>query len=364
MIRSWIFRLHLWLGVLAGAFFVVLGVTGSILAFESPLDRMANPTLSYVAASGQTLSLSEIIVSVKKRFPADDVVAITFAEAPDLSWQIALPSGIAYVNPHTGQVLGLRQRGQTFLGLTRQLHVCLATGTIGRTVVRWSNLAALLLLLSGFGLWWQTRRIRLRAMDGTRRFWSDLHNAIGILSFTFLLIAAATGAMMSFEAPISRVIRSFSGVEQGESPQSSPSLASEGAAYIQPDQALSAAEAIVPAGSPVRMQMPAYGGTYKVSLAEHRLMGSDIDSVITMDPYTGKKLSLSSSSHSSLADRTFVTSEALHTGSILGTAGRTLMAIACAMVFPQFLSGLMMWWKRGKARRRAKMRFLLEGGAR
>jgi uncharacterized iron-regulated membrane protein len=73
MLRSWVFRLHLWLGAFAGAFFVILGVTGSILAFESPLDRMVNANLSYVAASGQTLSLHEIISSIKKSFPADEV---------------------------------------------------------------------------------------------------------------------------------------------------------------------------------------------------------------------------------------------------------------------------------------------------
>jgi uncharacterized iron-regulated membrane protein len=364
MTRSWVFRIHLWLGVLAGAFFVVLGITGSILAFESPLDHIANSKLSYVASSDRNLSLDEIILSVKKSFPMDDVVAVTFAKSSNLSWEVALPSGIACVNPHTGQVLGLRERGQTFLGFARQLHVCLATGTIGRTVVQWSNLAALLLLLSGFGLWWPTHRIRLRAIDGTRRFWSYLHNAIGILSFTFLLVAAGTGAVMSFEAPITRAIRSLSGAKEVVSHQGLVPPISQGVAYIEPGQALLAAEAIVPNGSPIRIQMPAYGGTYRVSMTEHRLMGSDIDSVITIDPYTGKELSLFSSSSLSLTERTFATNEALHSGSLLGTGGRTLMAIACAMILPQFISGLMMWWKRGRARSRRKVHFLAEGGAR
>lgn len=362
MTRRWIFRLHLWIGGLAGAFFVVLGITGSILAFESPLDHILNSKLSYVAPSSRDLSLGEIILSVKKSFPMDDVVAVTFASSPELSWAVALPSGIAHVNPHTGQVLGLRQRGQTVLGFARQLHTCLATGTIGRTVVQWSNLAALLLLLSGFGLWWPNPRIHVRAMDGTRRFWSDLHNAIGILSFSFLLIAAGTGALMSFEVPITRAIRHLNGVEHVAAPPALRPTIPQGIAYIAPDQALSVASAIVPNGSATRIQMPAYGGTYKVSMVERRPMGSDIDSVITIDPYTGKELSLSSSSSLSLMDRTFASNEAIHSGSILGVGGRTLMAVASAMVLPQFLSGLMMWWKRGKARNRR--RALAEGDAR
>ena len=37
--RMWVFKVHLWVGALAGGFFVVLGITGSILAFELPLDH-------------------------------------------------------------------------------------------------------------------------------------------------------------------------------------------------------------------------------------------------------------------------------------------------------------------------------------
>lgn len=205
--RSWVFTLHLWIGALAGAFFVVLGVTGSILAFESPLDHILNAKLSYVTPSTRNLPLSEIVRSVKSSFPFDDVVAVTFAASPKLSWEVALPSGIVCVNPHTGQVLGLRQRGQTLLGFAGKLHVSLATGQIGWTVIRWSNLATLLLLISGVGLWWPNRRIRLLTLDGSRRFWSDLHKAVGVTSFTFLFVAAGTGALISFEAPIKQAMR-------------------------------------------------------------------------------------------------------------------------------------------------------------
>jgi len=111
----------------------------------------------------------------RARRSAEISAATSFAGSPNLAWQVALPSGIAYVNPHTGEVLGLRLRGQTFLGFARRLHVSLASGNIGRSTIRWFNLATLLLLISGLGLWWRDGRIRLRGFDGTRRFWSDLH---------------------------------------------------------------------------------------------------------------------------------------------------------------------------------------------
>src|ERR1700721_2818562 len=188
--RRWVFKVHLWIGALAGGFFVVLGITGSILAFELPLDHLLNAKLSYISPSPRDLPLNQILRSVQASFPSDGIAAVSFAGAPNLAWQVALPSGIAYVNPHTGQVLGLRSRGQTFLGFARRLHVSLASGNIGRSAIRWSNLATLLLLISGLGLWWQDNRIRLHGFDGTRRFWSDLHKAIGVVFSALLLIAS------------------------------------------------------------------------------------------------------------------------------------------------------------------------------
>src|SRR5271156_1870035 len=250
--RRWVFKVHLWIGALAGGFFVVLGITGSILAFELPLDHVLNAKLSYIRPSPRDLPLSQILRSVQASFPSDGIAAVTFAGSPNLAWQVALPSGIAYVNPHTGQVLGLRGRGQTFLGFARRLHVSLASGNIGRSTIRWSNLAALLLLISGLGLWWRDGRIRLHGFDGTRRFWSDLHKAIGVVFSALLLIASGTGAFISFEGPVSRAIGAFKGSDQIMPSHRLLPQPRRGTTYTEPDQALTVAQALLPNDAPSR----------------------------------------------------------------------------------------------------------------
>jgi uncharacterized iron-regulated membrane protein len=353
--RRWVFRVHLWIGALAGGFFVVLGITGSILAFEPPLDRVLNAKLSYISPSPHDLPLSQVLGSVRASFPSDGIAAVTFAGSSNLAWQVALPSGIAYVNPHTGQVLGLRSRGETFLGFARRLHVNLASGNIGRTTIGWSNLAALLLLISGLGLWWRDGRIRLLAFDGTRRFWSQLHKAIGVVFSALLLIASGTGAFISFEGPVSQAIRAFKGSDQIMPSHLSLPQPRRGTTYTEPDQALTVAQALLPKDAPSRMQMPAYGGTYKISMIEHRFMWSDVERVVTIDPYSGKVLFVSSATDLSFVQRLFAANEAVHTGTILGVVGRALMALAGIMVLPQAISGFMMWWKRVTAKARHKL---------
>jgi uncharacterized iron-regulated membrane protein len=354
--RRWVFKVHLWIGAVAGGFFVVLGITGSILAFERPLDHVLNAKLSYISPSPSDLPLSQILRSVQTSFPSDGIAAVSFAGSPNLAWQVALTSGIAYVNPHTGQVLGLRSRGQTFLGFARRLHVSLASGNIGRSAIRWSNLATLLLLISGLGLWWQDKRIRLHGFDGTRRFWSDLHKAIGVVFSALLLIASGTGAFISFEGPVSQAIRAFKGSDPIMPSHVLLPQPRRGTTYTEPDQALKVAQAVLPNDVPSRMQMPAYGGTYKISMMEHHFMKSDVERVVTIDAYSGEVLFVSSDADLSFAQRLFAANEAVHTGDAFGVMGRALMALAGVMVLPQAVSGFMMWWKRATAKARDKLR--------
>jgi uncharacterized iron-regulated membrane protein len=208
-LRRLVFRVHLWTAVLSGLFFVVLAVSGSLLGFQEKIDRALHFRLYEVVPAPQYLPLSEILSSVRKAFPSDDVVAVTMPMSPRDSWSIALPSGIAYIDPYTGRVLGLRQRGTALVGVISQIHVSLACGRIGRTAVRWIDFAALVLMLSGIQLWWPVRRIgiRRRSFSGreasaTRRFWVDVHNSAGALSFVILIILVATGAVLSCEGSV------------------------------------------------------------------------------------------------------------------------------------------------------------------
>lgn len=344
MTRRWIFRVHLWLALLAGGFFVLLGLTGSVIAFESPLDHLLHPRLSFVSSSPRSLPLADILASVRKSYPEQDIIAINFSDSPTLSWQVTIPAGIVCLNPHTGQILGLRTRGETILGLAHDLHVSLAAGNIGRTAIRWCDLAALVLLVSGLTLWWPQRRCRLHRLDGTRRSWSDLHNVIGLLALTFLFLAAGTGALISFENPLRSVLRRFTAPEPAQpvtlppTPQSQP--------FLSPDRALAIASAALPGAHPAQMTMPQYGGTYRFSMIEPRRFGDDVERSISLDPWSGSVLEISPTAAPSLADHLVATNEALHTGALFGWSGRLLMALAGLALLPQALTGFIMFWKR------------------
>ncbi len=350
-LRRFFFRVHLWTAMSSGLFFVVLAVTGSLLGFQEKIDRALHSRLYEVVPAPQYLPLSEILSSVQKAFPVDDVVAVTMPVSPRGAWEAALPSGIASIDPYTGRVLGLRQRGTAFVGLISQIHVSLACGRIGRTAVRWIDFAALVLLLSGIQLWWPVRRIgiRRRAFSGaqpavTRRFLADVHNSAGALSFVILMVLVATGAVLSCEGS---VVRFLDWIDRHDTHSAAVLVqSSEGTPYISVDRALEIGKAALPGAMPTRIQMPAYGGTYRVEMTTLARFGSDATDLLTLDPYSGRILADVSSRNASLAERVLTTTVALHTGSVFGDPGRAAMALASLLVALQAWSGAMMLWKR------------------
>jgi uncharacterized iron-regulated membrane protein len=345
--RRFLFRVHLWTALAAGLFFVILAVTGSLLAFDEKIDHALHADLYRVAPAPRNLPLADILASVRRVFPSDDVVAVTMPASSRDAWQVALPSGIACVDPHTGRVLGLRPRGTAFVGVIAQIHVSLACGRMGRTAVRWIDFAALVLLLSGIQLWWPVRRIRIRPLSRSRtarRFWFDVHNSAGALSYVFLMVLVATGAVLSCEGVVVRLLDRFS--RPAVHPVAAPALLTADASPLSADRALAMAKAALPGATPTRMQMPAYGGTYKIDMVLRSRLGPDATDVLTLDPYTGSILGEDSSRHASLAERVLRATAALHTGSFFGVAGRAVMALASLLVALQAWSGAMMLWKR------------------
>ena len=326
---------------------VILGSTGSIMEFEPELDQLLRPRLSYVAPGRRILSLAELGDAVSRKFDGEPVVAYLPSLSPNRSSQVVLPRGIAYVNQYTGEVLGVRARGQTFLGYVRSLHVRLAGGDLGRDILKWSGIGMLLSLASGLYLWWPIKRVCLRGKLGCRRFWFDLHNAVGIFMLLPLAALAATGTVLGFEdqlAPLIYKMTRSSPTQLSRAPIRKPE---ERATPITPDEAVAAAILQMPGAVPYRVQMPRYGGIYQVALLypQDRVTGDR--NVVGLDPY-GNLVSLVRSSDLSRGDRILAMSEAIHTGNVLGMPSRIVVWLASTMVFLQASSGLLMWWYRRK----------------
>ena len=331
---------------------VIQGITGSIMAFEPELDRAFHPHLAYIRPGTRVLSLKQISDSVSRQLGGEPIVAFEPSLSAELTYEVLLPSGIAYVNQYTGQVLGVRVRGQTVLGYIRELHVRLGVGAIGRDVLRGSAVAALVSVLSGLYLWWPTKRIRIRLAGNSRRFWLDMHSVVGICSVIPLALLAASGLVLGFEDQAAALIHSAlvqRTAEPRPAPVSGPQRrATSGTPMIEPDAALAIAASRMPGAVPYRIQMPQYGGLYRIELVDlqDRVAGSR--NVVALDPTDGTIVSLSRSADLSRADCILAANEAVHTGNILGLPGRVVASLASMIIFVQAISGALIWFHRNR----------------
>jgi uncharacterized iron-regulated membrane protein len=328
---------------------MILGVSGSIMEFEPELDRLFHPHLSYVTPGPRILSLNEIGAAVSQKFGGEPVVAYRPALSPDISSQVVLPRGIAYVNQYTGEVLGVRARGQTFLGFVRALHVRLAIGDVGRNMLRWSGAAMLISLASGFYLWWPAKQVRIRGDWRSKGFLFDVHNAFGIFSLLLLALLAATGAVLGFEDQLAPLVYKLTRSVPAQTTRTAIQKPEAGISPITPDQAVMIARTRIPGALPYRVQLPSYGSLYQVALLYPNDRVAGERNVVALDPY-GNILSVTRSSDLSRGDRALAMNEALHTGSIFGMPTRIAAWIGTMMLVVQVTSGLLTWLRRTATR--------------
>lgn len=347
--RGLILKIHLALALIAGAFMVLLGVTGSIMAFEPELDRLFHPGLSYVTPRGRALSLVEIGEAVSRKYGGEPIVAYLPSTSPSFPTEVILSRGIVSVNQYTAEVLGVRTRGQTALGVVRSLHVRLASGDLGRNILRWADVSILFSLASGLFLWWPGKQLRIRGSWWSRRFWFDLHNSFGIFSLLPLLALATTGAVLGFEDQVSSLLDQVYGANPIHlSETRARSKPEAGSIAITPDQAVEVACARLPGAVAYRVQMPRYGGEYVVALtySQDRMLGGN--NSISIDPWNGNILSANLSTVLTPRERFLSMNEAIHTGNLFGTPSRIIVALAGVLLPVQAVSGLLIWLHRSK----------------
>ncbi len=121
--RKLLFNVHLYLALAAGVFVLILGLTGSIKAFETEIDHLLHWKLSYVTPGCHPKALTELGQAVIRAFPGERPGAYLLPSAPNLSYGVSTRRGLVAVNPYTAEILGVRPGGRDFLGSVHQLHL-------------------------------------------------------------------------------------------------------------------------------------------------------------------------------------------------------------------------------------------------
>jgi uncharacterized iron-regulated membrane protein len=359
-VRKLLFNLHLYAALIAGAFIVVLGVTGSIMAFEPEIDRLLHWRLWHVTAQGRPLSISETAAAVSRAFPGEPAYGYHVSISPGFSYQVELQRGLVFVNQYTGAVLGVQAAGMDFLGYVHQLHLRLLIrndADTGKKIVSWAAVAMLFLLLSGVYLWWPYQRVSIKRHESSKRFWFDVHATAGIFSFAFLLLLTATGLTIGFENTTTPLLYKISGSQPSRPPRAEIA-APPGVQPITPDRAFQVARMALPGAAPFYINVPEPRQPYFVRLRYPEDLTPGGRSQVMVDPYTGKAIWAQGSRTAPAGARMVIANRAIHTGDIFGIPSKAVASLASLMAVVQVLSGALMWWRGRQMRTRASRKTL------
>ena len=238
--RSLWVRLHRWAGLAMAGFLIVVGLTGSLLAFHSEMERLINPQLYPEPPAGQArLSLGELAARAERLAPQAQVRSVSFGEPgwggiwlaprtdPTTGQPYALEFDQLFLDPYSGEELGRREWGAISQGLINlmpfvfKLHYALALDMVGVWIL---GICALIWTLDCFvGLyltfparrpnagrsftregqgkpgWWRRWKPAwlVKRHAGVYRVNFDLHRASGLWLWIALLIFAWSSVYMN-----------------------------------------------------------------------------------------------------------------------------------------------------------------------
>ncbi len=238
-VKAVIGKIHLYLGLLLGAWFVLVCVSGSIIVFEEELDRLLHPEFFELggdegnSARRPAMPLSRVLVEVRQAYPDLTPQRIIFRHAPNGPYLIWLhdPADEAWLTPryevafdqYAGKSIGLRS-GANPVRLIWQFHIDLLMGEVGKTILGVSAVLLLVSCLTGLVLWWP-RRTKVRQAFAIKRgarghrLNMDLHRVTGIYLLLPLAIATFTGIVIIWPQYTFPVLEAFLDIPERRVPE-------------------------------------------------------------------------------------------------------------------------------------------------
>ena len=377
-LRTLVFWLHLMAGIVAGTVIGVMAVTGVILAFERHIVALAERqarTAEPPAPGAPRLGPDALLAKAREAAPEGTPSALILSASPTAAVIITLGrEQTVLVDPYTAAVRqGATTLRRFFHGVTdwhRWLGTHGKSREIGRAVTGACNAAFVVMVVSGFYLWWprRWRRLALTAvivpslkLRGKPRDW-NWHNAVGFWSASALLLITLTGVVMSYQWA-NDLLYTLTGSEPPPMPQRPfAATAVEGGvgrggpdgriggrlpAPASLDALLAAATQQAPHWRRISMRLPQPGSSQAIVMIEEaRSWHPSPRSILTLDvattavvrwePYVGYKLGRTI--------RSWV--RPVHTGEAGGLLGQIVAALASAGGAVLVYTGLALAWRR------------------
>lgn len=364
--HRWIELLHLYAGLLAAPLLFALGLTGSFLVFEYPIDHLLNHQLAYVQIGAGKRPLSVLLENIRREYPSASVLTFALSPsspAPDLAYtaQIQLPNlqtpSTVYVDQYTGNVLG-KKDGLSFATSVHEFHTDLLVGESGALVVMMTAGLLILISASGLVLWWPRKILNVRWTASGKRVTFDLHNTVGFYSFLFMLLFGVTAVVIHWQSRWLPMTNHALHLSDNE-PDFRVTAPQAGSKLVMLDAVAERAWEAVPGARLTQINMPGNRGIYRAWL-KFPEDGTPLGrSFVLVNAYSGGVLYARSARSVHVPTRFFREwNRELHTGDVLGLPTRILACVMSLALPLLAVTGPLFWWRKRRtfANRKAALK--------
>lgn len=379
---------HRYAGLAMTVFLVIVGLTGSLLAFYAELDRAVNPRL-YVDADGRSpLDLDVLIEKAESHAPEAQIRSLwlspnaaNLSVAPRADPASGQPYALDYdqliLDPYTGAELGRRTWGAISQGTINlmpfiyKLHYNLALDDVGMWILGITALVWTLDSFVGFYLTLPAFGTRAASQPWTqrwRRSWSikwrgsafrinyDLHRAGGLWLWLALLIFAWSCVYMNLTDTVyQKVMQTVSDFHEPwsdmptlEQPLESPALSLKEAYRLGRQRfAQTAIEHGFKIEAPVSVWYNADRGFYGLSArSDQDFQDKNGQTRLIIDANTGaqKMLLLPSGQYNGTTITNWLA--ALHTANVFGMPYRIFVCLLGLSIVTLAVTGVVIWLKK------------------
>lgn len=374
-LRKVLLKLHLYISLWLGLFLALAGLTCSLLVYDHSLDKWLNAETMQVVPGEQRLPILDLIAAANNASPIKVKPSyIALPEEPDEALIVRYPikeSGKeskvmshhfqeVMVNPYTGQVLGDRDRNDSFMNIVIRLHANLLVGSNGKLIMGITSLLALILTMTGIYLWWPKfsklkQALVIKRNASFTRFNFDLHKVVGIYTAIVMFAVCLSGVYFNLPDVFKPVVAYFSpldGMSGMSAMMGGVKSEKDTGTTLTPEVVMALVEAAYPGIQVQRIFFPANAeDSYRIAARQVDEVRSRGATSIWLDQYSGKFVKIRDPK-TFAAGNAFVNLQLpLHNGEILGTPGRLMVLVTGFAPLLLLITGIIHWLKKRKAKR-------------
>jgi len=235
-LRKALFQIHLWTGIGAGLYVLLISISGSVVVFRNEVYAANDSPIIIVAGEGERMTSDQLRVAAVKAWPGYEVIEVYEYEGnPKRAVDVRLERDGSGRNrlfdPYTGADLGSSVPWQIrAMSWFEDLHVNLFGGKIGRQINAVGGVLWTVLALTGLVVWWQgiqkwKRGLLVRLKSGWKRINWDLHSSLGFWTMLLTLMWGVTGVFAAIPDPFREAVNYLEPLQPIARPPTQPGTA-------------------------------------------------------------------------------------------------------------------------------------------